>query len=452
MDKNKFVNKISSLLFYTGIITFFIAFGFAHNPGSGWKYQSMPHLDNSQIADITFTDSLTGYAVTGDGLGGNDTNYVLKTTNSGFKWNILFSKIYDFQRVIFINKDTGFVLHGDEILRTTNAGDNWSNIPVPPDNFGIYDMFVHSYDTLWVCLPFIGGNHLYRTTNSGVTWIKQLTNSSIRKIYFFNKDFGFVGASNIFLDVLFKTTDSGLNWQRITNSYGFKDIIFKDSLLGWKTLANFDSIQFTTTGGILWSKKLLPNGGIISSTAITDFNLLGKDTIWGVGGRVRYTGIKERGIVYRTTNFGQNWSYQIPDTAYSINNFNLIDFIDTKKGWTYSLFGEGIHTITGGDSNFITNIDDEKLPKPASFILFQNYPNPFNPLTKISYSINKKSKIVIKVFNILGNEIKTVVNEIQQSGDYMTDFNGADLPSGVYFYSIYLNGNLSDTKKMILLR
>ncbi|MBK8982579.1 MAG: hypothetical protein IPM38_09740 [Ignavibacteria bacterium] len=64
MEKNKFINKISSLLFYISILTFILAFNFAHNPPGGWTQQYMPNLNGRSITDITFTDSLNGYATT----------------------------------------------------------------------------------------------------------------------------------------------------------------------------------------------------------------------------------------------------------------------------------------------------------------------------------------------------------------------------------------------------
>ena len=88
---------------------------------------------------------------------------------------------------------------------------------------------------------------------------------------------------------------------------------------------------------------------------------------------------------------------------------------------------------------------------PEKFILSQNYPNPFNPTTRIQYSILEKSLVTIKVYNILGKEVKTLVNENQNVGKYEISFNASDLCSGVYFYKLTA-GNFVETKKMILLR
>ncbi|MBN2571364.1 MAG: T9SS type A sorting domain-containing protein [Ignavibacteriales bacterium] len=88
---------------------------------------------------------------------------------------------------------------------------------------------------------------------------------------------------------------------------------------------------------------------------------------------------------------------------------------------------------------------------PREYKLEQNYPNPFNPSTIISYSIPEPGQIQIKIFDILGQEISTLVNEFKQAGNYKIDFNASGLVSGIYFYQITAN-KYSSTKKMILLK
>jgi hypothetical protein len=84
-----------------------------------------------------------------------------------------------------------------------------------------------------------------------------------------------------------------------------------------------------------------------------------------------------------------------------------------------------------------------------SYHLFQNYPNPFNPSTNISYRISEAGKVQLKVYNILGVEVATLVNEFQYSGDHYVDFKSSGLSSGVYFYTLTVN-NFTQTRKMIL--
>jgi hypothetical protein len=95
--------------------------------------------------------------------------------------------------------------------------------------------------------------------------------------------------------------------------------------------------------------------------------------------------------------------------------------------------------------------DSEILPIPAEFSLEQNYPNPFNPSTRIKYTLPSKEFVVLKIFNILGKEIASLVNTEQTAGTYELDFDAFNLNSGVYFYRIEA-GSYVDTKKMLLVK
>ncbi|HRI85574.1 MAG TPA: T9SS type A sorting domain-containing protein, partial [Ignavibacteria bacterium] len=89
--------------------------------------------------------------------------------------------------------------------------------------------------------------------------------------------------------------------------------------------------------------------------------------------------------------------------------------------------------------------------QPDKFHLSQNYPNPFNPITKIAYSIPVSGIVTIKIFDITGREIKTLVNEFRNAGSYEIEFDGGGLSSGVYYYKLETN-NFSETRKMILIK
>ncbi len=98
----------------------------------------------------------------------------------------------------------------------------------------------------------------------------------------------------------------------------------------------------------------------------------------------------------------------------------------------------------------VTLISDEP-NAPVRYNLSQNYPNPFNPTTTINYTVPKNNFVTIKVYDILGNEVTTLVNEEKNTGDYSVEFNGSNLASGIYFYSMHA-GNYIETKKLILMK
>ncbi|MCH8035073.1 MAG: T9SS type A sorting domain-containing protein [Bacteroidetes bacterium] len=102
-------------------------------------------------------------------------------------------------------------------------------------------------------------------------------------------------------------------------------------------------------------------------------------------------------------------------------------------------------------TNILTGISNEKENLIDRFVLEQNYPNPFNPITTITYQIPKTSFVTIKVYDVLGNEIATLVNEELEAGKYEIDFIARDLPSGIYFYT-FRSGSFAETKKMLLLK
>jgi len=103
-------------------------------------------------------------------------------------------------------------------------------------------------------------------------------------------------------------------------------------------------------------------------------------------------------------------------------------------------------------TNCLTEINQNIISHPDDFSLSQNYPNPFNPVTHLEFGISDLEFVSLKVYNVLGNEIKTLVNEMKTPGVYDIEFDGSNLPSGIYYYSLLVNGVSVDTKKMILLR
>ncbi len=88
---------------------------------------------------------------------------------------------------------------------------------------------------------------------------------------------------------------------------------------------------------------------------------------------------------------------------------------------------------------------------PAYFSLSQNYPNPFNPTTVIGYELPVNSLMTVKVFDVLGREVETLVNECQNAGSHSVTLNAANLPSGVYFYRLEA-GSFRETKKLVLIK
>lgn len=117
---------------------------------------------------------------------------------------------------------------------------------------------------------------------------------------------------------------------------------------------------------------------------------------------------------------------------------------DGSTNWQLSDF------ITRGAPNSITSIDDPSI-SVLDYNLYQNYPNPFNPTTTISYQIGKQSFVSLKVYNLLGKEVATLINEVKSPGTFEVKFDGTNLSSGIYFYKL-TSDNFNAVKKFTLMK
>ncbi len=410
----------------------------------------MPEIQGLDIADVVFLDSLTGYAVA-------KLNYILKTTNGGENWSIIYEDTttvqFIFARIQFISENEGFaggffgLNYG--MMKTTDAGQNWSLVNTP--TFA-EDIFVLSSDTIWfVCTEGLTGG-VFRTTNGGASWQRLWSQigQNPDKIHMLNANTGFC-ALNSGLRYVRRTTNGGFNWNDVDNNQTFYDIYFADSLKGW-FCGIVSPIKATTNGGLNWFSQILPSGGNVYVTPFFSMSNVGSDSLWGVGGICLF-GLPSngRGMLYFTSNGGINWVYQLPDTSIHIGQYWHVDFEGKMNGWAYRQKQTGIHTTTGGDTTF-TSVRQISDILPGDFILHQNYPNPFNGSTKIRFEINKKATVSIEIFDITGKKLVELVNKQFTSGQYEVDYTTNENSSGVYFYSLSVDGTILDTKKMIVLK
>ena len=445
------VRFLSSLLYFFSIFIFINAFNFQHNPPGAWRQQFMPEIQGLDIEDVVFLDSLTGYAVA-------QLNFILKTTNGGENWSIIYedttSVQFIFKKIQFISENEGFaggffgLNYG--MMKTTDAGQNWSLVNTP--TFA-EDIFVLSSDTIWfVCTEGLTGG-VFRTTNGGTSWVRQLSLGSFNpdRIYMIDGRNGFISQVQNQALYVRKTTDSGESWFIVDQGRSSLDMYFADSVSGWSAGFNV-SLKATTNGGMNWFAQELPIGGNIYITPCLGIEGIGINKLWGVGGVVRFNGLNPRGILYFSSNGGTNWLFQLPDTSIRIGQYFFTDFVDKNNGWAYDKFyATGIHTTTGGDTTF-TSVRQISDILPGDFILHQNYPNPFNGSTKIRFEINHGGTVSIGIFDITGRKLVELVNKQFTSGEYEVDYTTNENSSGIYFYSLRVDGILMDTKKMIVLK
>ena len=444
---------------FTLIFTIIIVLGFTVplNPVGNWYQQFMPNIGSRQITDITFLDSLNGYAVATQM---SDTSYVLKTSNRGDTWQIVYRNFFAMTKVQFLDINTGYAC-GGYLYKTINGGINWTLVNTP--SITVENMFVLNQDTIWIVWSEGSAGGVFFTTNGGASWQQQvnLGGNNPDKIYMYNARIGFISRTNS--PQLRKTTNGGVNWNLLsgTGTGAFSDIYFIDSLTGWKAKAVGGGgwlMGKSTDGGINWVEQILPSGGNIISQGTQHFSNINKDTIWSANGVYRFPNNQLREILYRTTNGGDTWYFQIPDTSI-IMHYEHSTFINKLNGWFYDNSSPiGIHTTTGGDTTFYLGIQRTSSNIPKEFELKQNYPNPFNPRTVIPYKLKKSAFVRLIAYEITGKETQIMVNQHQQAGEYEVDFIGKfAISSGIYFYRIEVTDDKSkqlytETKKMVLIK
>jgi photosystem II stability/assembly factor-like uncharacterized protein len=450
MKPQKNIKKVLYVLSALCLLVFFSSSGFRDKTTTGgWYQQYLPTGITNNINCLEFTDSLTGYIATANNT--SAVSYLLKTTNGGDNWFVLVrdttGNIYSGLR--FFNQDTALIQGYDQILKTTNAGLNWIVQCYLPGT-ALDGFYALNLDTIFTVdyNSIIGG--LWRTTDGGTSWqmLVNFGSGNPEAVYFYNKNIGFIvryGTDT------YKTTDGGYNWFYIPSG-GFSDIYFFDSLNGY--LASGFNMKKTTDGGLNWVTQQLPNTFV---SGIEKFCKVNFDTLWGIGGTIYNNGY--RGIVYKTTNGGISWGYQVPLNNNNIPTYSFVAFINKLNGWAYhTTYGTGVHTITGGsDTTFFTGIKLVEEYAPTGYLLRQNYPNPFNPQTNIPFELSESGYVTLKVYDITGREVKELINGKWGKASYVAEFNAENLASGIYFYRLKFVSDATkkefiDTKKMMLLK
>ena len=236
-----------------------------------------------------------------------------------------------------------------------------------------------------------------------------------------------------------KTTNGGVNWTLLpapspTPNIGYLPVRAIDSVNVFTTGSNCQ-VYSSSNGGATWDSFNFPvyAGGFFSADWYDKNNGCAGATI-GVVGRTT-----DRGHTWQVTNCGGYAIYSIkmvhPDTMFVING--------NQFGAMIMKYSKGL--VTSGFTY------EQKVP--LNFILKQNYPNPFNPTTTIEFDLPKEGIVTLKIFDIAGREVAKEINGLNlRTGNYKVNFNGSNLSSGVYFYSLSVNGNVLSTKKMLLVK
>ncbi len=362
---------------------------------------------------------------------------VLKTTDGGTTWTSFNTNISDTRGMFAVSASVVYICGTfGKISKTTDGGATWvAQTTGAPNLTSIEALFFHDQNNGWA----VGGNgFMIKTVNGGVTW-QTVTNpatSTLRSITFIDNNNGWAGGGSNFL----RTTDGGVTWTKVNGFAEVRDIHFLDANRGFvsETWGQDNFVQKTTDGGVTWTPSTTISTGpyYFHGVHFTDHN-----NGFVVGRTMFFLG--NHGT-YKTTDGGVTWTAMTTNPVPMFENFRSVTFTQNGTGWAVGDNG-AIYKLEGA-----TSVTDEG-GTPFDFALEQNYPNPFNPSTVIRFALPTAGNVVLKVFNSLGEEVATLVDQFVEAGAHELVFDAATLPSGMYLYKLKA-GNYTSVKKMLLMK
>ncbi|CAN5642521.1 hypothetical protein BH10BAC5_BH10BAC5_28940 [soil metagenome] len=245
----------------------------------------------------------------------------------------------------------------------------------------------------------------------------------------------YVGTSN---GRILSTSDGGASWTTVTGFPYVSDFALDKTN---------NTICYASCGGVTVNKKVFKttDGGITWNSISGNLPNVAVNSLIlrNTAPRVLLAGT-DLGV-YMTTDEGSTWA--LLSTGMPISAVYDMKYRESNKILLAATHGRGCFKI---DLTTLTGIQNISLT-PENFGLSQNYPNPFNPVTKIKYSVPSSTLVTLKVYDILGHEVETIVSKVQNRGVYETQFDGAKYASGVYIYKLSA-GSFNETKMMMLVK
>lgn len=401
-----------------------------------WVQQTSNSHEN--LTDVVMLGSQKAIAI-------GDRNGILRTTDAGTTWvneTIQLSAVFHWNAISFVDSLNGGIVGDQTVWSSTDGGMSWKplTVPVRQKILSILCLgaaqFCVGTDSGWV----------YNTSDTGGTWTgEKISAWPIRSLFTYRTPI--VGVSK------FALTPYSLCTQFVIPPPSWSEKILPPfQALGSEA---FDG-EFCSGGGPGFIVGV--GGDFVSAPVVLRRSM--SDTAWsyastGISGFGALLGVSApsasviyvcgaHGMIFKSTNGGDTW---IQSTTPTTRNLRAIYFFDENRGFAVGDSGVILYTSSGG----VTGVRERGDQRPTAFALEQNYPNPFNSATVIRYQLPANRHVTLKVYDVLGREVATLVSQELQAGDYRVTWEAAAFPSGVYFCQLRA-GSFVETKKLVLLR
>lgn len=447
--------KLTMKLFVKGIFIVLFFTLFTYETFAQWIERNK--ITTESLLDIVMLNSVTAIVV---GYNGS----ILKTTNSGITWDHKEPQT-DFKikwnRLSFNNNLHGVAVGDSFIATTTNGGEVWEL-----KSFSVKETFL-SASYSFPNQIYVGSDsgRIFLSVDSGKTWtFEKITSAPIRSIFIwtgtnvFSMPIYALTPNSIFIKSNFPPTP----WTetKLSNFQGLGSEAFNGSFVYGGGTGYIVGVQGDKRYSPAILRKQLSDTTWYNISPPTLFDGIFRG-ISAPSDTVAYVcGYSGSGIIYKTTDGGNNWTLLNSPKSQSLLS---IYFYNEMVGFAVGDNGTILYTNSGG---IITSVENEFNILPAEFSLHQNYPNPFNLETVISYQLPVSSFVTLKVYDVLGREVTTLVNQEKEAGTHQIRFNvtqaglrniassvsaSGGYASGIYFYRLQA-GDYFQTKKMILLK
>jgi photosystem II stability/assembly factor-like uncharacterized protein len=414
---------------------------FAHSSdyGTTWSEFKPVFLDSNDQPLSVYTGF---YFKCGEFLNNQDTLWTLQYIKG------------DTLPAIFISTDFGYTYK--EIGRAASAFNPFFSTFLTPDTlifhgFDSYEItpnvwapifrFIYSFDR-GATVNVFKSTDLWNSFSTGI-----FLQDRINAHYFFNSHKGFLVGTD---GNIVKTQDTGQSWENIYSGVveDLHDITFIDKQTGF-VVGDFGRILKTDDGGTTWRK--------------TDSGT--QENVYSIGFINDHEGWvgTENGLRY-TTDAGETW--QGVPLRYSHGKYENLVFDEAGNGYayTFSSFGHGgyadspcshMQVLRMRNSEIGINDSDSETLAPKAITLFQNYPNPFNATTQIEYQIAETGNVSLKIYNMQGQLVRTLVNKTQNAGEYSVQWDGTTnsgnpVASGLFVYQLQYNDQIANRKLLLL--